>query len=73
MWWLSGKEAACPHHFMNETWVPENCPSGCLGEQVTCLSPASQPSRGFIQTQLLSKTLNAFPFPSKDSLTHDLT
>ena len=36
--------------------LPPICPPVCLGEQVT-ESPASQPSRGFIQTQLLSHCL----------------
>ena len=59
------------HHFMNETGVPETCPylptcpPGALMEQVTessCLSPAFQPGRGFIQIQLLFKTpMSLFP------------
>ena len=51
------------------------CPPGCIVRrlQSSRLSPASQPSRGFIQTQLLSKTPNVCSSPPfKGSLTHDL-
>ena len=51
------------------------CPLGCIVRrlQSSRLSPASQPSRGFIQTQLLSKTPNVCASPPfKGSLTHDL-
>ena len=50
---------------------PPTCPPGCLGEQVT-ESPASQPSRGFIQTQLLSKTPMSVPL-SLPRAPYDLT
>lgn len=42
--------------------------------QSSCLPPASQPSRGFIQTQLLSKSPMSVSLPPpKGSLTYDLT